>query len=232
MQTPCDMASPSAPQKSFTVVVGVDYSEQSALALAEAVSTARSRERSQVHVVHCVRVPETVGPALGLAYVAPAVDVAVASDALRKFVENVLSGLQGNQPDDGRPLVERLTTHIRLSDPREAIAQLASDLDADLVIVGTHGRRGAARLLLGSVAEGVVRMAPCPVLVVRPRGVSSKEVVKIEPPCPQCVEARRATDGKEFWCAQHKEHHERRHTYHFGGVRSGHQSGLLIPLFR
>jgi nucleotide-binding universal stress UspA family protein len=47
------------------------------------------------------------------------------------------------------------------------IAQLARDWNADLLVVGTHGRRGVSRLLLGSVAEGMVRVAPCPLLLVR-----------------------------------------------------------------
>lgn len=44
---------------------------------------------------------------------------------------------------------------------------LASDECADLIVIGTHGRRGMNRVLLGSVADCVVRLAPCPVLTVR-----------------------------------------------------------------
>jgi hypothetical protein len=103
---------------------------------------------------------------------------------------------------------------LRLESPAHEIAQLASDLEADLVVVGTHGRRGASRLLLGSVAEGVVRLAPCAVLVVRPKAPPDVEAPKIEPPCPRCLEARRASGGKELWCEQHQQRHGRRHTYH------------------
>jgi nucleotide-binding universal stress UspA family protein len=221
-------------QKTFTVLVGVDYSELSALTLTEAIATARSHERSHVHVIHTLQTLVSAGPSAG-APVVPALDektAAQASEELRKYVEKVLSTPHANLPDDGSPLVERLTTHIGTPYPAEAIAQLASDIEADLVVVGTHGRRGMARLLLGSVAEGVVRLAPCPVLVVRPRDAASSNGPKIEPPCPRCVETRRATDGKEFWCEQHREHHQRRHTYHLGPVQSGHQSGLLIPMSR
>ena len=218
-------------KRPFTVIVGVDYSETSALALVEAIKTARSRDPNHVHVVHSVLPVQTASPMVG-AYVPPAVDTAKAAEELRLFVERTLAAEQKSLPDDGRPLVDRLTTHLGVSDPRETIAQLASDLDADLVVIGTHGRRGVSRLLLGSVAEGVVRIAPCPVLVVRPRGTATSKVPDIEPPCPKCVETRRASEGKDFWCAQHREHHDRRHTYHFNAVRSGHQSGFLIPLFR
>lgn len=224
----------SQPSQTFTVVVGIDYSEASALALTEAIAAARSHGRNHVHVIHTVQALQTAGPSTAATYIPPLDDAATmqASEQLRKYVEKILSAPHENLLDDGRPLVERLTTHIRTPYPAEAIVQLASDVEANLVVVGTHGRRGMARLLLGSVAEAVVRLAPCPVLVVRPIGTASSVVPKIEPPCPRCVEARLATDGKEFWCAQHREHHERRHTYHFGPVRSGHQSGLLFPVSR
>jgi universal stress protein A len=52
-------------------------------------------------------------------------------------------------------------------DPRDAIVKAAAVLRADLIIIGTHGRRGLSRALLGSVAEDIIRRAPCPVLAVR-----------------------------------------------------------------
>jgi nucleotide-binding universal stress UspA family protein len=51
--------------------------------------------------------------------------------------------------------------------PSEYIVRVAQELPADLIIMGTHGRAGMSHLLLGSVAERVVRKAPCPVLTVR-----------------------------------------------------------------
>ena len=50
-----------------------------------------------------------------------------------------------------------------------AILQAASEWGADLIVIGSHGRDGLTRALLGSVAEGVMRQAPCPVLVVKAR---------------------------------------------------------------
>jgi nucleotide-binding universal stress UspA family protein len=51
--------------------------------------------------------------------------------------------------------------------PHEEIVALATDELADLLVIGTHGRGGMSRALLGSVADRVVRLAPCPVLTVR-----------------------------------------------------------------
>jgi nucleotide-binding universal stress UspA family protein len=58
-------------------------------------------------------------------------------------------------------------TKILAGIPSEDIVRLAGELPADLIIMGTHGRAGVSHLLLGSVAEKVVRRAPCPVLTVR-----------------------------------------------------------------
>ena len=56
---------------------------------------------------------------------------------------------------------------LRVGAPAEEIVRYADACDADLIIMGTHGRTGIAHALMGSVAEQVVRVAPCPVLLVR-----------------------------------------------------------------
>jgi universal stress protein A len=68
-------------------------------------------------------------------------------------------------------LVPEGTDHlVRVGHPVDIILQVARDRPADLVVIGSHGRSGLGRVLLGSVAESVVRQAPCPVLVVRKDG--------------------------------------------------------------
>src|SRR4029077_11737190 len=65
---------------------------------------------------------------------------------------------------------QRYTTHAvleTLDAATDAIVKYARAAAIDLIVMGTHGRRGADRLLMGSVAERVVRLAPCPVLTVR-----------------------------------------------------------------
>ena len=207
-------------QKPFVVVVGVDYSELGDLALERACEFARAYKLTQLHVVH---VETAAAMPYGFQGEALAVDLSQASVPLKEHVEKVLKRWYEAQ---GSPApFERLTTHVRAEGAAEAIAQLASDVEADLVVVGTHGRRGARRFFLGSVAESTVRLAPCAVLVVRPPDAT---VPKIEPPCPRCLEIRRATNGKEFWCDQHRQHHELSHTYHLGAAADDHQSSFLI----
>ena len=59
------------------------------------------------------------------------------------------------------------TIEVTTGDPAEAIVQAARDHGIDLIVMSTHGRTGLAHLAMGSVAEKVVRLAPCPVLVTR-----------------------------------------------------------------
>jgi nucleotide-binding universal stress UspA family protein len=56
---------------------------------------------------------------------------------------------------------------LRVGHAAEVIGRVAGDWPADLIVIGSHGREGLGRILLGSVAEAVVRHAPCPVLVIR-----------------------------------------------------------------
>ncbi len=81
------------------------------------------------------------------------------------------------------------------------IALVAKDVGAEAVVVGSHGRRGLQRVLLGSVAEHVVREAPASVFVIRPPDLSSQQVPAIEPPL---------APGEP-----HLKSFAHRHTYHY-----------------
>lgn len=197
--------------KPYVVVVGIDYSETGERALHEAFAIANREPNAEPHVVS---VAGASGPMLRveLPDQISIVSLAEASEQLKQYVEQQLEAFR----EKSGTSFERVVTHVRVGAPAHELAQIATDLEADVVVVGTHGRRGVRRFLLGSVAEGVVRMAACPVYVVRPKDHSGGlEVPQIEPPCPKCVETRRASGGKELWCQQHGERHGRRHTYHF-----------------
>jgi nucleotide-binding universal stress UspA family protein len=73
---------------------------------------------------------------------------------------------------------DRVVTHARIGDASSTLLQMAVDYDADVLIVGTHARRGVDRLMLGSVAERLVREARCPVLIARPKQQELHAVVR------------------------------------------------------
>ncbi|HSN89857.1 MAG TPA: universal stress protein [Anaeromyxobacteraceae bacterium] len=147
----------------------VDFSEPSRLALDEAVDLAR-RLGAELLVVH-VNVP--LAPS--------ATDVLVSSRAILE----VEGAEEARQLEAWRvEAQERMNAPVKASvlagDAAAEIAAFAADQGVDLIVVGTHGRTGVRRLVLGSVAERVARLAPCPVLVVRRREVRDAEIVAAE----------------------------------------------------
>jgi nucleotide-binding universal stress UspA family protein len=168
---------------------------------------------AELHVVHVSFAANPLpaiapAPHLGLVTV-PILSLDEQRDALLKHIDGELAKLPGSA---GQPPI-RVFGHVLIDTPSFALTRLASQLEADLLVIGTHGLNGVARWLLGSVAEGVVRHATCPVLVIPPKP-EALAVPAIEPPCPRCVEARRTSAGAELWCEHHRERHGRRHTYH------------------
>lgn len=78
--------------------------------------------------------------------------------------ERILKMLEDVKPSDPSvPFAHRLT----MGDPAGEVVRIAADENAEMIVLGTHGRTGMTRLLMGSVAEAIVRRAPCPVLVYR-----------------------------------------------------------------
>jgi hypothetical protein len=113
----------------------------------------------------------------------------------------------------------RLLVHVPVGSPVDEIVALARQIGADLIVLGTHGRRGLRRLWLGSVAEHVVRSATCPVLVVRPtRPPAPSKAFRPEPACEDCLARREATDGRLLWCERHEHPPEDAHRYTYNSV--------------
>jgi len=192
----------------YVILVGTDYSEASDLALEGALELASNRPNAELHVVN-VWLPENDATP-GVPITASSLSVSDAASTLLAYVSQRVAAFQARH---GAAPATPVKAHVRVAEPGREIAQLAADLEADLVVVGTHDRRGIERLLLSSVAQMVGRLAPCPVLIMRPKTIPTP-VPAIEPPCPRCVEARTATGGAELWCEQHRERHGQRHTYH------------------
>lgn len=200
--------------KAYTIIVGIDFSEASDLALDEALTLSVARQ-AELHVLH---VDEH--------FQAPEGGRQAAENMLSRIEHHALARMEEVKRQTGKSLsFRKLYSHFRLGAAAEQIVQLASDLDADLVIVGTHGLSGLKRLLLGSVAERVVRLGRCPVWIVRPKDHAGLgKVPEIEPPCKDCLATRAATGGATFWCERHSEHHVRAHGYHYGAGGGDHGS--------
>lgn len=133
-----------------TVVVATDGSASVGRAIDVGVDLA-ARFDADVHAVSVIDVGEVDA--------APAQLRAELETALESYAETALADVIERAPG--------ITTAVREGRPAHQICEYAREHDADLIVTGTRGRHGENRLLLGSVAERVVRTAPVPVLSVR-----------------------------------------------------------------
>jgi nucleotide-binding universal stress UspA family protein len=135
-----------------------DFSAASRPAFKKAIELAK-RDRATLEVVH---VMTPIIPMPGDAYISPRTYdewTAAATESARKKMEGFLK--------QARAASVRAKSIILTGTPADLIVRAARTRRADLIVMGTHGRSGLSRFLLGSVASRVIATAPCPVLTVR-----------------------------------------------------------------
>lgn len=137
------------------ILVPVDFSDCSQKALTYAVQFAKEFGAT-LDVVHVVA-PYYSGDPYGFTDFAP-IDQQVKANGEQRVAALVLK-----QVPQGIPV----ETYVRMGRPASVITEVAKELDADLIIIATHGHTGLKHVLMGGTAEHVVRYAPCPVLTVR-----------------------------------------------------------------
>jgi nucleotide-binding universal stress UspA family protein len=143
------------------ILVPIDFSETAEHALDYAVALA-AKLGARIHVVSVIGMPTLGIPELGLAWTATTMETAVLDR------QAALDRLVATRRDS----VKFGEVAIRTGDARDGILEMTKETHIDLIVMGTHGRRGVTRALLGSVAESIVRTAPCPVLTVRTKAAT------------------------------------------------------------
>lgn len=166
------------------ILVPIDFSTCSQVALAEAVRLADAD--TTIHVLH-VMSPASDDAWSPLRYTPEEVVLGrERKEILRETIRAVIEQHGRSPAADAAPRFE--TAVRRGAASARIILDVAADRDADLIVMGTHAWRGLHRMLLGSVAEEVIRLAACPVLVVketepaaeRPAGASTGASVATE----------------------------------------------------
>lgn len=150
------------------IVVGVDFSETGDTALREAMRLCRQLADSELHAVNVIATNSELHNAKRIDRLSDELRTRI--DQLRGHVEQVCA-----PPKDAEPFTLETILHVRLGDPASALHQVAVDVDADLIVVGTHARRGVAKVILGSVAESLLRTAHLPVLIAHPKDFGGLE---------------------------------------------------------
>ncbi len=180
------------------ILITTDYSDAAAPALARGMDLAK-QFGAKAHLVNVVLMAEAapVYPLYGMAS-----DTKKIFEALNEESQQRMAELTEGLGDHGVELTSQVA-HGSYAAPR--ILEYAKEHDVDLIVIGTHGRRGLRRYLLGSVAEEVVRKAPCPVLSCHPEG--STELTR-----PQRLLV--AVDLSEHSEALVRQAHELATTYH------------------
>jgi nucleotide-binding universal stress UspA family protein len=180
----------------LTLVIGLDFTDAGGFAFDQAVRVAKRVARSAFHVVHVFDSQPSAERSRELA------------DHLRLYLDEkgtVLGGLKGIT----------VGIHLRSGKPARELVQLATEVGADLIVVGSHSRPHMRNWLLGSTAERLIANAPCPVLVAGPKPTPAPHELVIEPPCPDCLRARAMSRGAEWWCERHSHEARRAHTFSY-----------------
>ena len=155
------------------ILVATDFSAASASAL-EFAKTLATRFDASLHLLHVLEDPYITGAFAPDIYAPPPAGL---RESWLHSAETTMAALI----TEADKTTFNLTTDVVFGPIAQTIVERASQIGADLIVMGTHGRGGVAHLLMGSVAERVVRTAECPVLTTR--GVQGEKVEKVEATC-------------------------------------------------
>lgn len=133
------------------IVVPMDFSEESVRAVGEARKLAAND--AQIHVIHVIAELEATEPGVIWGTIDDEHRKQHAKEQMQKRLASAVT--------------DEMTLEVGIGDPGHVVVDRAETLGAGLIVVPSHGRRGIARLLLGSVAERIVRLAHCPVFILK-----------------------------------------------------------------
>lgn len=146
-----------------TIVAATDFSEASELAVRAAAILAEQND-AKLFLVHVYVPPDTTALVID-----PGTGQWMAEENTRDALHAQLGALATRLVPSARAVTTAVATSRRAAD---GLCHYAQHVDADLLVVATHGRTGVGRFLIGSVAEEVVRKASCPVLTLRSKATT------------------------------------------------------------
>jgi nucleotide-binding universal stress UspA family protein len=165
-------------ERRYQVLACLDFSDLGDRAVLEALSLCSTHHSAELHVL---TVAEEQGSEVRLPGPEKRVlPVPEAEEATRRRVAQLVDHYLNS---GGRVFMEKIAIYVDRGSTAERIVAVAAATDADLIVLGTHGRRGIHRVIGGSIAEHVMRTAPCGVYVIRPRDfLDGEKVPEVEPP--------------------------------------------------
>jgi nucleotide-binding universal stress UspA family protein len=185
--------------KAYKVVIGYDFTPQAETALTLAVQSLRGQEHPELHAIYASTEHGSQAEVM----------LESSKKELSEATQKAIEGFNG---------AITVYAHVRNESPAKAILRLAAEIESDAIFVGTHSRRGLSRLVLGSVAEQVMRLSSCTVTISKERSYindKNDELVLLEPPCERCVATRQQTNGEKWWCDTHAKPYHAPHRYSY-----------------
>jgi nucleotide-binding universal stress UspA family protein len=160
-----------APQYPVQIVVAYDFSPSSEQALARAIEVVA---RAPHHVLHIALAIDSRDPAAGGSLLHK-VSYETADSIQKVILEKVTKAFAGR--DTAAEI--QFFVHTRIGKAAPEILAVAQEVGADLIFIGSHGKTGVERVLLGSVSERIVREAKCPVLVAREKSYPDIDLLHV-----------------------------------------------------
>jgi len=191
----------------YTVLTGIDFTPRGDEAFAQAAAIAARIADSELHVLHVL---EARPAALRGAHAGEL------ADELTREREKLSAWVAKESRRAAGIAGQIVGIHVRAGSPSREILQLATDLEADMLVIGGQPRSSFKGFLSSSLAQRLTRIAHCPVMVAIPKDYAhSVHTPHIEPACSACVQARRQSGGAQWWCEQHEGRRVQAHTYSY-----------------
>jgi len=183
--------------KTFSILLAFDPNDTSGYALEQAFRLAERAPSSELHLVHVADDGSTKQELHALA------------ERLQLYVKEKGVAL-GAHPG------LQIGTHVRVGDPARAIAEVAAEVDAALIVLASRERtRLRSPFRAPRLARRLLEHAPCPVVVAGPKPDEPSHEPRIEPPCPDCERVRTAFAGRVQWCQRHAHRRGSSHVYSY-----------------
>ncbi len=168
-------------KRRYRIVVALDGSQYSEIVLEHALDQAARHEQPDLHLITVV---DNTGEV----------------DFTKRWLAR--TAIEGIDAFADHHDAWRTRLHVRVGKTADEIADLATEVDADLLVMGNYGVHETRK----PIAERVIERVSCPTLIVGLTG----HPVEVEPQCPACVAVREDTDGERWFCDEHRNGQEMR----------------------
>ncbi len=150
-------------QPKFKLVVGIDFEQTGEEALRLATTLSQAISESELHLTYVIADSSAT----------PKASIAEYERKLTAGAERLTQYVAAHSVESDNPFSRPVVQHVRIGEPAGSLQQVAVDVQANLIVVGSRGQTGLSKWVFGSVSEALVRLARCPVIIAKPNELAS-----------------------------------------------------------